>query len=637
MSFFRNLSNVALLSLAMTCSMTSCEYLDIVPPEQPDLQDANKDRAGTLGFLYSCYAGVINPMNYEGLEMGSDEYVLPRLWQTGGQKIQWNLNEAANLADGWRWGSYYRYVGQCHLFMNELFHARAISEEEKVTMKAEIDFLLAYYHMQVLFQYGPCPINDRYIEQDTPASKFPGRSHYDYVTEWCYNKFEEAYANLPATREGDDWGRATRPMVRALQARLRLYAASKLWNGGFPYRDWKNKNYETPGYGLELVSVNYDEEKWRRALSACQSALKEAEAAGHKLFTLEQSEQLREQQKVELPFVPNKPLTGSDAEKNKEFLKHVMLMRYMVTTKVNQGNTETIWGLANQGNYLVGSLPHRTIKNNQGTWKGGWSGIAPTLNALARFYKEDGTPVNDWQDAKYYQSAEIKDRPGIINFNTNREPRFYAWVAFDDGDFGNELADGQPLKLQMRNSELHGYNPDLFNRDNCETGFLNQKFFPANYRQTPGGEQNESKPRPLIRMAELYLNLAECYAALKDEQNALKNLNVIRERAGVRLLTHTDLSTQSLEEWVRNERNNELWLEGHRFFDIRRWMIAPQTMSYGVRMGLNALQKKDPTFEEFNKPVLISQPFAWHNRMYASPVFENEIYKGPQFVQFPGY
>ena len=61
MSFFRNLSNVALLSLAMTCSMTSCEYLDIVPPEQPDLQDANKDRAGTLGFLYSCYAGVINP------------------------------------------------------------------------------------------------------------------------------------------------------------------------------------------------------------------------------------------------------------------------------------------------------------------------------------------------------------------------------------------------------------------------------------------------------------------------------------------------------------------------------------------------------------------------------------------------
>lgn len=104
MSSFSKLANITLLSLAMTCSMTSCDYLDIVPPEQADLQDANKDRAGTLGFLYSCYAGVMNPMNYEGLEMGSDEYVLPRLWQTAGQKVQWNLNEAANLADGWRWG-----------------------------------------------------------------------------------------------------------------------------------------------------------------------------------------------------------------------------------------------------------------------------------------------------------------------------------------------------------------------------------------------------------------------------------------------------------------------------------------------------------------------------------------------------
>ncbi|EJX09663.1 RagB/SusD domain protein [gut metagenome] len=638
MKFISKISNIALLSLAMTCSMTSCDYLDVVPPEQPDLQDANKDRAGTLGFLYSCYAGVVNPMDYYGLEMGADEYVLPRLWQGGGQKIQWNLNNAANLADGWRWGSYYRFVGQCHLFMKELPNARAIDEEEKVAMKAEIDFLLAYYHMQVLFQYGPCPINDHYIAQDTPASEFPGRSHYDYVTDWCYNKFEEAYQNLPETRSGDDWGRATRPMARALQARLRLYAASKLWNGGFPYRDWKNKNFETPGYGLELVSMNYDQSKWTKALEACKAALEEAEKAGHKLFTLEQSEELRKQQKVKLPFVPNKPETGSSAADNQKFLQRVMLMRYVVTTRVNQGNEEIIWGLANQGNYLDGSLPHRTIRNNQGTWKGGWSGMAPTLNALALFYQEsNGHPIKDWEDAKYYKSAGIADRKDIIEFNTGREPRFYAWVAFDGGDFGNELANGQPLRLEMRNSNLHGYNPSLFNRDNCETGYLNQKFFPANFRHTPGGVQNESKPRPVIRMAELYLNLAECYAALGNKPEALKNLNIIRKRAGVKELTEADLSTQSLEEWVHNERHNELWLEGHRYFDIRRWMIAPKTMSHGVRKGLNALEKLDPTFEEFNKPVVISQQFEWHNRMYVSPVFENEIYKGPQFVQFPGY
>lgn len=644
---FKKLSNIALLSMAMTFSMTSCDYLDVVPPEQPDLQDANKDRAATLGFLYSCYGSVYNPMSYDQLEMGADEYVLPRLWQTGGQKVQWNLNEAANLADGWRWGSYYRFIGQCHLFMKELPNARAISEEEKVTMKAEIDFLLAYYHMQVLFQYGPCPINDHYIAQDTPASEFPGRSHYDYVTEWCYNKFEEAYQNLPATREGDDWGRATRPMARALQARLRLYAASKLWNGGFPYRDWKNKNYETPGYGKELVSMQYDESKWQKAYNACKAALAEAEAAGHKLFSLDQAISLMEQEQININeklFVPNKPLTGSSAEENKKFLNHVMLMRYVVTTRVNEGNTETIWGLANQGNYIIGSLPHRTIKNNQGTWKGGWSGIAPTLNALSRFYDDKGHRTikeNELQNnPNLYESAKIEGRENIINFNVGREPRYYAWVAFDDGDMGIELADGKPLRMELRNAEKHGYNPDLFNRDNCETGFLNQKFIQPKFRQTPGGENNIAKPRPLIRMAELYLNLAECCAALNKTEEALTNLNIIRQRAGIPNLTQADLQGtegQTLEEWVRNERNNELWLEGHRFFDIRRWMIAPQTMSHNVRLGLNALQKKNPTFVEFNKPTVISQPFNWHNRMYVSPVFENEIYKGPQFVQFPGY
>ena len=67
------------------------------------------------------------------------------------------------------------------------------------------------------------------------------------------------------------------------------------------------------------------------------------------------------------------------------------------------------------------------------------------------------------------------------------------------------------------------------------------------------------------------MNLAECYAALDRTDEALENLNVIRERAGVRKLTTADLSTMSLMEWVRNERAIELHAEGHRYYDVRRW------------------------------------------------------------------
>ena len=34
----------------------ACNYLDIVPPEQVDVDDAMENYENALGFLYSCYA-----------------------------------------------------------------------------------------------------------------------------------------------------------------------------------------------------------------------------------------------------------------------------------------------------------------------------------------------------------------------------------------------------------------------------------------------------------------------------------------------------------------------------------------------------------------------------------------------------
>ena len=115
-------------------------------------------------------------------------------------------------------------------------------------------------------------------------------------------------------------------------------------------------------------------------------------------------------------------------------------------------------------------------------------------------------------------------------------------------------------------------------------------------------------------------------------------MNIVRKRAGIRELTTSDVTDDMpIMKWVQNERFVELWGEGHRYYDIRRWMIAPEYMSAGVRRGLNAMSKLDPSFEEFNTPVVISQDFKWTNRMYFLPVFENEVYKNPQLIQAPGY
>ena len=140
-------------------------------------------------------------------------------------------------------------------------------------------------------------------------------------------------------------------------------------------------------------------------------------------------------------------------------------------------------------------------------------------------------------------------------------------------------------------------------------------------------------------MADLYLMAAECCAMTDDTEGAYKYINMVRERAGVTPLSDEFCakSSMSLMDWIRNERFVELWGEGQRFFDLRRWMIADQYLGEGKIEGLNSIAKMDPTFEEFNQRIVIDQPYRWYKRMYIMPIAYSEITKNPNLVQAPGY
>lgn len=629
------------VALVVSGGMVSCaDYLDVVPPEQAGLPDATRDYESTLNFVYSCYAGVDNPMGYSAMEAASDEWALPPKWRETMHTIVYGFSSP--MADLGKWGHYYKYVGQCNLFLRELPKAKDVTEEEKKEFRAEARFARAYYHMRTMFIYGPCPIIEEYVFSN---ENMPGRYHFDYVVDWIAKEFDEAAKDLPAARSGEAWGRATSVMAKALKARMLVYAASPFWNGSFPYPEWKNVTFETPGYGKELVSLTYDKTKWERAKKASKEALDEAIAAGHILYS---DEDYHSRQGINnLPYVPGVNPNTTDGQK---FLKKVMLMRYLVTTRTTEGNKEIIWGIANQGNMIIGSLPNGVLRNNVGNLIGGYSGVSPILNtSIEYFYTKNGKrPAHDPSFAnksEWFQSANMPGagRSSIIKLNVNREPRFYAWFAFDGGEYGSRVNNDQPLQIDAKDPERQGFNLELYPRNNNVTGYFNQKFVPPLLKYHRGSNWEgaytnaESKPRPLIRLAELYLNLAECEAALDNQEGVFTNLNHIRRRAGVPELTAADLSAQSLTEWVRNERFIELWGEGHRYYDVRRWMIAPETMAEGKRLGLSADVKKSPTFEEFNTVIPIRQDFRWVNRMYLQPVGRNESYRIPNLVQTPGY
>lgn len=78
----------------------------------------------------------------------------------------------------------------------------------------------------------------------------------------------------------------------------------------------------------------------------------------------------------------------------------------------------------------------------------------------------------------------------------------------------------------------------------------------------------------MFRLAEMYLILAEAYAKLGQDQLALDNVNLIRERAGLsgdQLFALGNLrGYETVLDVALDEKRLELWLEGHRAQDVFR-------------------------------------------------------------------
>ena len=652
---------------------TSCDWLDVAPAKQATFEDALKDKRSVEAWCYGCYApiGEANPAYAQHYEGSADEFVYPRPWGSAQRYIQpvafATLSATTHQSDYWR--KFYGVIGNVHLFQRELKRQNPafLTEDDKKTYYAHGNFMKAYCYFRLVSYYGPVPIIDEYVGSDMTIDKFPGRSHYDYCVDYICDLFDKAAADLTNTYTLDEnYGKANKTICAAFKSRLLLYAASDLWNGKFPYTNWRNENFETPGYGKELVSYQFDIEKWKRAKTATEDAIELAKQSGRELLKLEDAASMAQRDMLAGDALNGCWIPGVDTstEEGKEFAQHVMLMRYLVASEEPDGNHELIFTANTAGNasesydngtfeQLQGCLPRRILRNNSGGWQSGYNSMSPTLNAVEAFYTKDGKPLkNDPMFAsedEWLTSAGIskgdQGRPEIIKLNVGREPRFYAWINFDGCDVGPVIQNGQPFRLDLRDSEKGGYNP-AEGDNQCQTGYLVNKYTAPGMIWSSNSRNIPNKLWPQFRLAELYLNLAECCAELYmhgeagELQPALDNLNIVRRRAGIPELEESDCTPDmSIRDWVRAERRNELYAEGHRFYDLRRWVVADRYLAAGVRQGLDSFVSKiqNPSIEQFNRRVQVDGDYAWHNRLYLLPVDANDCYKNPQMVQAPGY
>jgi hypothetical protein len=127
-----------------------------------------------------------------------------------------------------------------------------------------------------------------------------------------------------------------------------------------------------------------------------------------------------------------------------------------------------------------------------------------------------------------------------------------------------------------------------------------------------------------LRLAEMYLNRAEANAKLGNDQAALDDVNIIRQRAG---LSGADLHTtasvaaagKTVLDVVLEERWLELAFEGHRVYDLfrnNRPMVRNYPGSHVVNGNVN--QTVQPTE---NKIIFF--------------IPQSEIDKNPKLTQNP--
>jgi len=214
-------------------------------------------------------------------------------------------------------------------------------------------------------------------------------------------------------------------------------------------------------------------------------------------------------------------------------------------------------------------------------------------------------------------------------FLLNKDPRLLATLFYPEMDWqgGKIYLHSETIGTIPENSTWPAATTDRLSN---KTGFLIRKRINEDVL-LPFEEEDESD-WIVFRLAEIYLNAAEAAFELGNISDATNLINEIRNRAGM-----PSKSNMTIED-IRNERFVELYIEEHRYWDLRRWRIAVDeldgkgfhgiTLRYYIDENKYTLELKDADFGRI-------RTFA--DRNYYFPIGLSRIADNPNFVENPGY
>ena len=596
---------VTTLALVLLFGANSCtDVLDVTPKDQFPDQAVFTDPNLAQAFLNDMYRGLGHGLYEIMLASLADETQFIHVYATDKivQAVITSSDRGA-LDDGrfahFNWGPNYSRIRQTNIFLSHI-DATPFDSALKQRMKGEAFFLRAYFYHNLMRMYGGVPLITKVYGLDENYAV--ARNSFKETVDFIVANADSAAALLPLSYSGADVGRATKGAALALKARVLLYAASDLYNVnpcGQP------ENCYTPPQ--DRVAL------WRAAKNAAQAVM---DLGVYHLFR------------------PS-PANAQEAAKNygdlflQTMSEEVILSRFFLSTRDDGYNP----GLHNGPNGF-----HT------------WGGNTPIQNLVDDYRMADGSKF-DWSNPAHAAAPYA-----------NRDPRFYATIAYDGAPWRTRPDDVKDLDpygmiqtfraLKLPDSSvvagLDTRDSPVENWNGGYSGYYIRKFIDPSINAQFIKEQ---VPWIFFRYAEVLLNYAEASIELNEVGDALAALNQIRRRAGM-----PDLAAgPNLRDEYRNERRIEMAFEEQRFFDVRRWMIAPQALSQparGINIYLRGANRLDrSTWTSYRYQTDTVQQRAWNNTacatgpgndlsavcMYFMPIPRDELNRNLSLKQNPGY
>ncbi|WP_316815315.1 RagB/SusD family nutrient uptake outer membrane protein [Pedobacter nyackensis] len=610
-----------LFFMVLIVAMQSCKknYLGVSDQLAPELTMEKVFSNPTLTRQY--YATILSGMpnfswisinqNGEGAPTGTDN---PWTALSDEVKIAWGSpkNVAANgynagNAEFGRWVPLYKLIRQANVFLEnaktipQTGSSDFINEQEMTKMKNISRFFRAYYHYLLFEQYGPVPVMDKAIDPSNPNLDF-ARNSVDEVVKFIADELTAVTPGLDDVSPSPSVAAVpTKGVALAVKAKLLVYAASPLFNGGFSEAlGLKNKD------GKSLFSAA-DQSKWQKAKLALEDFLTFANGK-FDLFKLN---------------------TGPGGTYNPD----ESLYRLFIDV---DNNKEIIWAnpTASWGSVDGDGTDRRVTPRTE---RVGLASIGVTQELVDAFPMIDGLPISE--SPLYSEngfSVEGEDPTGRTETGTfkmwiKRDPRFYQTVFY------------QNRRWPISNNQIQfqkGSGNDNSAADNPNTGYLLHKRFARNVRNEGTNPKSQYRPSIIFRLAEFYLLYAEvCNEVNPADPNVFVYLDKIRERAGIPKLSAIKPGLSGNKEGLRKaiqaESRVELATEGQRYFDVRRWMIADQigNKQGGPSTGMNMNSNQLTIGGFYTRTTYETRIF--NKSMYLYPLPLTEIQKSKLLVQNP--